>query len=49
MTRAQKLAKALKACKKKKPNKKRRLCEAQARKKYGPKASKKVKHRARAR
>lgn len=34
LTRAQKLAKALKACKKK-PKKKRRSCKAQARKRYG--------------
>lgn len=34
-TRAQKLAKALKACAKK-PKKKRRACRAQARKRYGP-------------
>jgi hypothetical protein len=37
LTRAQKLAKALEACKKK-PKKKRAGCEAQARKSYGPKA-----------
>jgi hypothetical protein len=36
-TRAQLLAKALKACKKE-PRKKRKACEAQARKKYGAKA-----------
>jgi Tol biopolymer transport system component len=35
LTRAQKLTKALKACKTK-PRKKRAACEAQARKKYGP-------------
>jgi hypothetical protein len=37
LTRAQKLAKALRACRGK-PNKKRRACEAQARKRYGTKA-----------
>ncbi len=37
LTRAQELAKALKACKTK-PKKKRAGCESQARKKYGPKA-----------
>ncbi|HEY3759628.1 MAG TPA: hypothetical protein VGL37_07680 [Solirubrobacteraceae bacterium] len=37
LTRAQKLVKALKACKKR-PKRKRSLCEAQARKRYGPKA-----------
>jgi hypothetical protein len=37
LTRAQKLAKALKACKKLKGKQKRALCEAEARKKYGPK------------
>jgi hypothetical protein len=37
LTRAQLLAKALKACKKK-PRKKRKACERQARKKYGAKA-----------
>jgi hypothetical protein len=36
MTRAQKLAKALKECKKKKNKKKRAACRAQAKKKYGP-------------
>jgi hypothetical protein len=43
LTRAQKLAKALKACKKK-PKKQRAGCEKQARKKYGPlkKAKKKA-------
>jgi hypothetical protein len=35
LTRAQKLAKALKACRKK-PKKSRELCERQAKKKYGP-------------
>jgi hypothetical protein len=35
-TRAQKLAKALKACKKYKPKRRRARCEAQARKKYAP-------------
>jgi hypothetical protein len=38
LTRAQKLAKALKACKKH-PKKKRAVCEAQARKKYAVKAA----------
>jgi hypothetical protein len=38
LTRAQKLAKALKACNKK-PKKKRAACRAQARKKYGAKAA----------
>ncbi len=37
LTRAQKLARALKACKKDKPKKRRVACEKQARKKYGPK------------
>jgi hypothetical protein len=41
VTKAQLLAKALKACKKKKPKSKRVACEKQARKKYGAKASKK--------
>jgi hypothetical protein len=36
LTRAQKLAKALKACKKKKNERKRAVCERQAHKKYGP-------------
>jgi hypothetical protein len=36
LTRAQKLAKALKECKKKKNKKKRAACKAQAKKKYGP-------------
>jgi len=39
LTRAQKLAKALKSCKAK-PKQKRRACESQARKKYGAKANK---------
>ncbi|HEX5224113.1 MAG TPA: hypothetical protein VFW29_03180 [Solirubrobacteraceae bacterium] len=38
LTRAQKLAKALKACKKIKKHSKRKACEHQARKKYGPPA-----------
>ena len=38
LTRAQKLAKALKACKKDKQKKKRVACEKAARKKYGPPA-----------
>ncbi len=37
LTRAQKLAKALKACKKDKKKSKRQACERAARKKYGPK------------
>jgi len=41
LTRAQKLANALKACRKDKNKRKRAVCEAQARKKYGP-----VKHAA---
>jgi hypothetical protein len=41
-TRAQKLAKALKACRKK-PHKQRRACESQARKKYGNKVKAKKK------
>jgi hypothetical protein len=40
LTRAQKLAIALKACKKDKSKKKRQACETKARKKYGPKAKK---------
>jgi hypothetical protein len=35
-TRAQKLANALKACAKKPGGKRRRVCQAQARKRYGP-------------
>jgi hypothetical protein len=42
LTRAQKLAKALKACKKKK-GAKRAACEKQARKQYGPPVKKKTK------
>ena len=38
LTRAQKLAEALKACKKDKKKSKRLACEKRARKKYGPKA-----------
>jgi DNA-binding beta-propeller fold protein YncE len=37
LTRAQKLKRALKACRKKHPKKKRQACERQARKKYGAK------------
>jgi hypothetical protein len=48
LTRAQQLAKALKACKMK-PTKRRRLCESQARKRYGPKASRKARARSHAR
>ena len=40
LTRAEKLAKALKACKKDKSRKKRVACERQARRKYGPKKAK---------
>jgi hypothetical protein len=39
LTRAQKLAKALKACKRDKQKAKRLACEKQARKKYGPSKS----------
>ncbi len=42
-TKAQQLAKALKACKKDKKKKKRVACEKAARKKYGAKAAKKAK------
>jgi hypothetical protein len=42
LTRAQKLAKALKACKKDKNKGKRRKCEQAARKTYGPTAKKKT-------
>jgi hypothetical protein len=47
LTRAQKLAKALKACKQDKQKAKRQKCEKQARKKYGPlkKAKKKGKQK----
>jgi hypothetical protein len=44
LTRAQKLAKALKACKKDKSKSKRAKCESQAHKRYGP--AKKTKRRA---
>jgi hypothetical protein len=43
LTRAQKLAKALKQCKKDKSKKKRAKCEREAREKYGAKAKKKAK------
>jgi hypothetical protein len=43
LTRAQKLAKALKACKKEKGKAERAKCERQARKKYGPVKAKKNK------
>ncbi|HEY5046291.1 MAG TPA: hypothetical protein VII53_10585 [Solirubrobacteraceae bacterium] len=43
LTRAQKLAKALKACKKDKAKKKRVQCQAAARKRYGAKAKSKAK------
>jgi len=36
LTRAQKMARALKACHKDKPKKKRTSCEKAARKKYAP-------------
>jgi hypothetical protein len=42
-TKAQRLAKALKACKKDKKKRKRVACEKAARKKYGAKAAKKAK------
>jgi uncharacterized repeat protein (TIGR01451 family) len=42
LTRAQKLTKALKACKKDKAKTKRTTCEKQARKQYGPQAKKKT-------
>jgi uncharacterized repeat protein (TIGR01451 family) len=48
LTRAQKLAKALKACNKK-PKKKRASCRAQAREKYGVKAAKKSNRKAKGR
>jgi hypothetical protein len=44
-TRAQLLAKALKACKKKKPKSRRASCEKQARKKYGPRKQGNSKHK----
>jgi hypothetical protein len=43
LTRAQKLARALKACKKKPKGHKRAVCEKQARKRYGPLVKKKTK------
>jgi hypothetical protein len=43
LTRAQKLAKALKLCKKAKPKSKRKTCEARAKKRYKPKSKTKVK------
>jgi hypothetical protein len=39
LTRAQKLAKALRACRKKKNKRKRKACERQARRRYGAKAA----------
>jgi WD40-like Beta Propeller Repeat len=49
MTRAQKLAKALKTCRKDKSKSKRSSCEKQARKRYGPKPKAKAKsHKAKA-
>jgi hypothetical protein len=44
LTRAQKLARALKACRKK-PKRRRAVCKAQARKSYGPQAKKSAKGR----
>jgi hypothetical protein len=44
LTRAQKLAKALKACRAKKDKRKRVACEAQARKKYGAAKAKRSSH-----
>jgi DNA-binding beta-propeller fold protein YncE len=44
LTRAQKLIRALKACKLRKPKKKRLACETQAHKKYGPKKHTKAKN-----
>ncbi len=49
VSRAQQLAKALKLCHKKKSKAKRRACERQAHKKYGPKKSKKVKSKSKKR
>jgi hypothetical protein len=46
LTRAQRLAKALKACRKIKKKNKRHACEKQARKKYASKAKKSGKHSA---
>ncbi len=46
LTRAQKLAKALKACKKDKKKSKRQACERAARKKYGAKSKKHTKKKA---
>ena len=43
LTRAQKLAKALQACKKDRSEKKRVSCEKQAKQKYGPTKTKKTK------
>lgn len=45
LTTSQKLAKALRACKKTKPKSKRKACEAQAKKRYRPKPTKKAKAR----
>jgi hypothetical protein len=39
LTRAQKLARALKACKKLRPKHKRAVCEARAKRKFGAKAT----------
>jgi uncharacterized repeat protein (TIGR01451 family) len=44
LTRAQKLAKALKVCNKKKNKRKRQSCQAQARKRYGAAKKKQKKH-----
>jgi hypothetical protein len=46
LTRAQKLAKALKACRTKHNKHKRVVCERQARKRYGPTKAKKASHTA---
>jgi DNA-binding beta-propeller fold protein YncE len=43
LTRAQKLAKALKACRKQKGRKKRAVCERQARKRYGARSARRAK------
>jgi hypothetical protein len=45
LTQVQKLAKALRTCKKEKPKDKRRTCEAQAKRRYKPKRRVKVKKR----
>jgi uncharacterized repeat protein (TIGR01451 family) len=48
LTRAQKLARALKACKRDRSRKKRAACVRQARKRYGPQARKRTKPKAKA-